>query len=174
MSNCFFKLYDDMIFAKDDEKLSVIEKEFQELEKNGGMYLYKLIYKKRVRDKWRDSSGYPIKREFQKKHYLARTVSIRKLCKETGFANEKVQKLLNSLIRIGIIIKTKSKMLQNQNTYTVGTWAKTLTSEKNKLIYEEYLYLHKVLLNNNNNTTTKNTINLDNLDFSEMDMYMEF
>jgi len=155
----------------DDNNLTHIDKEIIKLKKNGAMFIWELLYKKTVRKNWEDHKGYPIKREFYNKQLLACSVSIRKLCKESGCSKKKIIKSLKQLEVIGIIKKDTNKMNKNQNTYTLGTWFSKKELVNNEMINKHYekLYLHEIQLI----TTDKDNGNFDNLNFSEIDMYQD-
>jgi hypothetical protein len=142
----FLKGYHRHILDKtkkyDDEEEAELNREIR---MNGGDYLYEILHSMVVRSNWKDHEGFPIKEKFYANNILACSISIRKLVKISGMANQKIQKLLKMMEMAGWIVVHKNTVLRGQNVYAIGRYSFKYISEKNEYIYIEKLYKHQAL-----------------------------
>ena len=176
MKNNFFKVHSAHINGLTDSKLTDVDKKIIELERNGGMYIYKLIYRRIVRKHWKDHKGFPVKKDFYNKHLLACTIPIRVLCKESGFSDQKIQKILKQMNEVGLVKIVKNSMNKRQTVFVLGTWytKKEIINKKVVNKYYESLYFNTIQNDNKVIETESNYEDFANIDFSEMDMVMGF
>lgn len=175
MKENFLKMHTVHIKGITDSNLNDVDKKIIELEKNGGMYIYKLIFRRIVRQHWNDHDGFPVKKEFYNKHFLACSISVRKLCRESGFSDQKVQKILKQLEEIDWIVKDNKHIKKKQTAFILGTWTIKKALIENKLVDKYYENIYSTIIQNNNQLINTESIEkkLNRIDYSELDLYMK-
>jgi len=91
------------------------------------MVIYLKMKSKIVRNGWIDYEGYPIKKYYYDKGFLAMTMSTRQMAEEFDVNRKSISKAVHLLDELGWIsidkLKTK-KNFQLQNVYVFGFWTK--------------------------------------------------
>lgn len=119
--------------------LSELELRDLKLRKRGGDAIYRYLHSKIVRDTWKDSPGYPLKKVFHSKKLLVCSYPIRNIAKATGYSVRIVNEVLIEMEAVEHIIKDKLCTYKGQTVYILGTW--DITKNKN----EENIYSEELL-----------------------------
>lgn len=140
----FLKLYINDIKSFSDSDLTETDRKTIEIDRSGAYFIYKLMYRRLIRKNWKDHFGFPLKKKFYNKNFLVCSISIRKLAIESGFGDQKIQKLINQLEDIGWIVKENNHTQRRQTVFTLGTWGtrKILRNGDYVNEYYEELYSH--------------------------------
>jgi len=156
----FLKIYDDDIKGLDDPDLTEKDKKIIEINKSGAFFIYTLMYRRIIRRYWNDHLGFPLKKEFYNKNFLVCSISIRKLVEESGFKDQKIQKLIKQLEEVGWIVKDNEFTKRAQNVYILGTWGTKKTFKAGKYVNEYYEELYS---NSKNNKMINKDFSLDDI-----------
>lgn len=100
--------------------------------RHNALTLYLRMKSKIVRDGWRDSYGFPIKKNYYDNGLLAMTMSRRRMAKEWRIHKTQIDRWIVALHGAGWI--RVEKLPNNQYVYIFGTWRK----DKNGVVHEEF------------------------------------
>lgn len=139
----YYAEYEEHVFSMDPKKSNEQQRLCAEIMRSGAYFLWTHLRTNIVRGTWTDHEGYPIKEKFFDSGKLACTISIRRLVKLTGFANQKIQKLIKQLIDAGWIETDNKSAKKGQTVFILGRWVhRTLGNGKKK--YGEILFEREI------------------------------
>jgi len=114
--------------------------------------IYQWLWSRIARKQWKDTTGYPLKKDYYDKKFLACTMSMRHIAEKCGFSKNTVKKHIDILKKEGVI-KVKyfipKDKKRGQNIYTLGKWKKVKLKnadggKKEKI--QETFFLNQVYL----------------------------
>jgi len=153
----FYKDYNICIKAFDDPEITEQEVVYNKIYTTGAYSIFRIMRKFMIKKHWKDTIGYPLRKNFYNKNLLVCSISIRKLAKSTGFCDQKVQKLIKQLENANWLRVAKTKVKDGQKVYILGYWSNV----DNK--YKQNFYSHETL-----NITTRKESKFDGI-YNEYD-----
>lgn len=130
--------YKKHIFRNDNESLKEQQKLCMDVYYTGAYGLWLHLYDAIIRDGWKDSPGYPLKREFYDNGKLVCSMPQKIIQDRTGLSVRQIKKHLRLLKDVGWIRTDRSKTDKGQNVYILGVWEEV--EENGKTYKKETLF----------------------------------